>query len=120
MMRPPLTASKRASTAKLLREHFGDNCSGAGLQAPKLHSRLSCDSLRLDARLLDDRPPFVDFGLLKSGKRFGCLLFRRKGLLAQISEGSLYCRISQGFDDCGIEPRYKLLRSALRRPNPAP
>jgi hypothetical protein len=33
----------------------------------RAHPNCTCASLRLDARLLDDRPPLFDLGLLKRG-----------------------------------------------------
>src|SRR5262249_5651456 len=41
-------------------------------------------SLRLDTGLLDDRPPFLDLGLLKRGEPHGCLLLARKDFLAEV------------------------------------
>jgi hypothetical protein len=41
-------------------------------------------SLRLDPKLFDHRPPFINVGLLQSCERFGRLLFGRKNLLPEI------------------------------------
>src|SRR4051794_25059375 len=38
----------------------------------------------LDVRRLDDRPPFLDFGLLERRERFRCLLVAWENLLTQI------------------------------------
>ncbi len=43
---------------------------------------------RLDARGFDDRPPFLDFGLLQSAECFWRLLFQRKNVLPDGGLGS--------------------------------
>jgi hypothetical protein len=62
-------------------------------------------SFSFDPSFLDDRPPFLDLGLLQGAKCLGCLLVARKNLLPEIGETALHCRISQGFDDGGIQLR---------------
>jgi hypothetical protein len=55
-------------------------------------------SFRLDACRLDDRPPFVDFGLLVAAQRFGRLLLHRKNLLCEVDKFFARLRIGQRFD----------------------
>ena len=44
------------------------------------------NSLRLDARRLDDRPPFFCFGLLQCAEDVGSLLVARRNFLANVGE----------------------------------
>ena len=50
-------------------------------------------SLRFDAGLLDDRPPFVDFGFVPGGKRLRRQLIARRHLKTEIVEPLLHRRI---------------------------
>jgi hypothetical protein len=47
-------------------------------------------SLRLNARRLDDRPPFFRIGLLQSGERLRRLLLARKDLIRNIAKSGLH------------------------------
>ena len=60
-------------------------------------------SLRFDPGLLDDRPPFLDFGFLKSAERLGRLLVRRENLLPEVSQPRPHRRDGQNVDGRGIE-----------------
>jgi hypothetical protein len=60
-------------------------------------------SLRLDVGGLDDRPPFVDFHLLKVGKRVRRLPAAWKNLLPKLEESLTYHWVSQGSHDGRIE-----------------
>src|ERR1700730_4790367 len=51
------------------------------------------DSLCPDVRCLDDRPPFLDFGLLKSAKRFGRLLVAPQNFLTEVGKLLAHCRV---------------------------
>src|SRR5262247_2577506 len=61
------------------------------------------DSVGLDIGGLDERPPFVDFCLLKVGKRVGRLPAAWKYLLPKLVESLTYRGVSQGRHDGGIE-----------------
>jgi hypothetical protein len=75
---------------------------------------------RLDPELLDDWPPFLDFGLLIGGKRLGRLLVAGKNLKREVGKAGAYRRIGQGSHGSGIEFRYDILRGALRCPQAEP
>src|SRR5258708_35342888 len=64
----------------------------------------TCNSLRFDVRRLDDRPPLLDFGLVKGGERLGRLPLARKDLLAKIGEARTDRRIGPTLHDRSIEP----------------
>jgi iron(III) transport system substrate-binding protein len=57
---------------------------------PVREAARSDDLLRPNSRGLDDWPPLVDLGLLKSKKRLGCLLLAREHLLADVGEPSTH------------------------------
>src|SRR5215831_5311501 len=59
--------------------------------------------LRLDARRLDDRPPFLGLGLVEGVKRFRSLLVAWKYLLADVGEPLAYRRIGERGGDRGVE-----------------
>src|SRR5262245_56032728 len=77
-------------------------------------------SLRLDAGSVDDRPPFLDFGLVQGAERFGCLLIARKDFLRKISKARTHVWICQRVDDRGVEIADNLLRRTLRHPHSMP
>jgi hypothetical protein len=58
---------------------------------------------RLDAGLLDDRLPLLDFGLLIGAKRLRCLLLSRKDILRDLDEPAPHRWIGEAFDDCIVE-----------------
>src|SRR5215469_13587148 len=51
------------------------------------------ESSRFDAGGFNDRPPFLNFGLLQSAKRLRCLLFGGRNCLALVNIALLYRRI---------------------------
>src|SRR5258708_5127539 len=59
------------------------------------------NSVRRDVGRLDDRPPFLDLGLLVGAERFGGLLVAWRNLLAQIGELLPHFRIRQRLHDRG-------------------
>src|SRR5262245_5068478 len=61
-------------------------------------------SLALHVGRLDDRPPFLDLGLLIRGQRRGRLLVGRRDLLAEIGEFLAHLRVGQRVHDGGVEP----------------
>src|SRR5215831_4788907 len=77
-------------------------------------------SFRLDARRLDNRPPFLSLGLVESMKRFRGLLVGWKYLLADVGEPFAYRRVGERVDHRGIELHHDLLRRALGNPRPVP
>jgi len=48
------------------------------------------ESSRFDAGGFNDRPPFLNFGLLQSAKRLRCLLFGGRNCLALVNIALLY------------------------------
>jgi len=68
-------------------------------------------SLRLEAKLFDDRPPLVGVGSLQGGKRFRCLLLGRKSLIPEFGEPRSHCRIGQ----CLYGRRTELADNIFRR-----
>src|SRR5690242_3268989 len=77
-------------------------------------------SVALDVRSLDDRPPFLDVGLLPSCEGVRRLLLDRKNLLPNIGQSLAYLRIAQRFNDGGIELRDDVLRGMCRHPEAVP
>ena len=75
---------------------------------------------RLDIRRLDDRPPFLDFGLVKGGERLGRLLLARRYLLADIGQSLAHFRIGERIHYSGVELRNDVLRRALGREKSKP
>jgi len=60
-------------------------------------------SLLLAVQGLEDRPPFLDFGFMPCGKRFGCLLFAWKRLGAVFRKSRPHHGIGQRIDNGGGE-----------------
>ena len=77
-------------------------------------------SLRLDAGFLDDRMPLVDLGLRVGGERGGGLLLRRRDLLAEAEQPLPHGGIGHGGARRRAELVDRLLRRALRHPQPVP
>src|ERR1043165_5191065 len=69
-------------------------------------------SLRRDAGLLDDRPPFLDLGLVEGSESLRSLLFALRNLVTKAGQSLTDPRISQGSPDCSVE----LGNDVLRRP----
>src|SRR5262249_17634541 len=59
-------------------------------------NRPNNSSLRPNASRFDERPPFLDFGLMENGKRFWRLLFRRRRFNALIAKSLANRVIGQG------------------------
>src|SRR6202030_886537 len=77
-------------------------------------------SLCSDPGRLDDRPPFLDLGLLKRAEGFGRLLVARGNLLAEIGKARAQAWIGQGCHGRSIELGDDVLRRALRHPKTMP
>src|SRR3954471_21810876 len=73
-------------------------------------------SFGLDVGALDDRPPFLDLGLVEGGEPVGALLLRRRDLLPQIGEPLAHGRISQRILGGGAELGDRLRGRAFRHP----
>jgi hypothetical protein len=76
--------------------------------------------IRLDVGRLDDRPPFLDLGLVTGAKRFRRLLFARRDFLAHVGESLANGGIGKGIDDGGIELGDNVLGRPLGNPEPVP
>src|SRR5262245_39360979 len=68
----------------------------------------------------DNRPPLIDFALLKCAERILRLLLAWHGLLPKVGEPLAHCRISQGVHLSTIELGNNILRRSCRRPKPVP
>src|SRR5436190_16372036 len=64
---------------------------------------LSTNSLGLDVRGFDQRPPFLDLGLMECAQRLGRLLLAWIYLLAKLGEPRTHRRIGQSINNCGVE-----------------
>src|SRR5262245_66358729 len=60
-------------------------------------------SFRLDVSPLDDRPPLLDLGLVKSAERLRRLLLTRRDHVAELGEPLPHPRIRQGVHDRRVE-----------------
>src|SRR5262249_10572744 len=69
----------------------------------------------LDARRLDDRPPFLDLGLLVCVQRLRRLLLAREYPLTEVGEPRTHYRIRQRTHDRGIQSLDHIPRRALGR-----
>src|SRR5262245_66490922 len=92
------------------------DCDSCGHGFPLARERRRADSLALDTRLADDRPPLVDLGLVEGGERLRRLLRARKDVLAEIGEALAHGGLVQRLDDDRVEPCHDLLWRALGRP----
>jgi hypothetical protein len=70
-------------------------------------------SFSFDPGRLDDRPPFLDFGFLKSTERLRRLLVGRENLLPEVSQPRPHRRDGQSVDGRGIEFGDDVLRRAF-------
>src|SRR5215831_11665267 len=77
-------------------------------------------SLRLDSRRFDERPPFVDLGLVKNAKSLRRLLLAGRYFRSEIGDLSSDGRISKRFSDSGIKLGNDRLWRALGGPEPIP
>src|SRR5262249_17167992 len=77
-------------------------------------------SFRLDPKLLDERPPFLDLGLLECAERLRRLLLARENLIPEIGIPRSHQRIGQCLSGGGVEPVDYLLRRAFWREKPVP
>src|SRR5262249_12856177 len=68
----------------------------------------------------DDRPPFLNLGLLKRAERLWGLLLARRNLLDDIRETSMDDRIGEGGHYGGIELRNDVVWHASGNPEPMP
>ena len=105
----------RSMEARKRKEGRGKRKVSAGLIARR--RRLP---LRLDAGGLDNRPPFIGFGLVIGRERFRRLPLARHDLLADIAEPLAHGGIGQRFDRRGIELGNDLGRRSFRHPQRMP
>src|SRR5262245_23978770 len=85
-----------------------------------LSQMIDRSSLRLDVGSLDDRPPFVDFGLLLGGERLRRLMATRPTALTDFVHALLHGRVGQRFHHHGMELGDHILGRALGRPEAVP
>src|SRR5258708_35150804 len=71
--------------------------------SPLFGGRRSRALLRLDIRRLDDRPPFLDFGLVKGEQRFGGELVAGENVLGDIGEALADDRVGERIHDGLVE-----------------
>src|SRR5262249_44140172 len=69
---------------------------------------------------LDDRPPFLDLGLVELAEILRRLLLAYPDLVALLGELLADGRVVQRTDNCAVEFRDDVLRRALRRPHRLP
>ena len=72
----------------------------------------------LDVGRFDDRPPFLDLGLVERRKRGGCLLLARGDHQAEVGETLAHDCIAEGVDDCDIESVNHLIGRTFGYPGP--
>ena len=72
-------------------------------------------SIAPDAGRFDDRPPFLDLGLLKRGKPFRRLLLARCDVEAELREARAHRRIGERRDRRGVKLGDDVRRRALGR-----
>src|SRR5882672_9300314 len=77
-------------------------------------------SLRLDSRRLDDRPPFLDFRLVKGEQRFGGELLARENVLRDIGEALADDRVGERIHHGLVELGGDVFRRALGNPEGVP
>src|SRR5215216_4605482 len=76
--------------------------------------------LCFDAGAPDQRPPFFNLGLVKSGERLGRLLLARRDLLAKVGEALAHRRVVQRIHGGRREFVNDLRRRAARHPQAVP
>src|SRR5450759_1884962 len=64
---------------------------------------VSAGSLAPNVGRLNDRPPFLDFGFLKSAECLWSLLVERRSVHAEIGQPSAHGRLGHGLPDSSIE-----------------
>src|SRR4051794_9110543 len=77
-------------------------------------------SLALDARRLDDRPPFLNLGPVQRAKILRRLLLAGRNFLPKLAQPRLRGRVGERLDDGGVELGDDVLGRALRRPQGKP
>src|SRR5262245_24977288 len=93
---------------------------GSFIGASSLKSRRRDISFRLDAGLLDDRPPFLDLSLLEGSQSLRRLLLARHNLVTKVHEPLAGRWIRQSLDNRRVELADDVLRRALWSPNRTP
>src|SRR5262249_10801851 len=83
-------------------------------------STISAGSFRPDVGRLDDRPPFLNFGLVEGAQRLRGLLLARWCIRSEIDEALSHRRIGQCIDDRRIERQDDRARRSFRRPKSMP
>src|SRR5262245_65073613 len=96
---PLATASAIAAASFLI---FGSpTCKSSPVGRRRKDLTGASASFRLDVSRLDDRPPLLDLGLVKSAERLRRLLLARRDHVAELGEPLPYRRIRQGIDHRG-------------------
>src|SRR5262249_23933669 len=112
--RPTATTTSRRVNRGPIASRSPRSCEG---YAP---ARALTDSLCPDVRCLDDRPPLLDFGLLKSAERFRRLLVARRNFLTEVGKLMAHCWVGQRINDSSIELSNDILGCAFGRPHAGP
>src|SRR5438270_71712 len=86
----------------------------------KRHRALLPASFALDVGGLEDRPPFLNFGLVECAERLRRLLVRWENFLTQVSEPRAHRWVGKGLNGHGIELGNNVLGGARGRPKPEP
>src|SRR5262249_34116806 len=110
----PTRCAQRPAARQRLRpdaENFGAEV----LRHRSLKYRQRSDSFRLDVRRLDDRPPFLDLGLLISPQRLRRLPLARRDFEPLFGEGFMYGWIAQRVQGRRVELADDVLRRAPGR-----
>jgi hypothetical protein len=80
------------------KEPFAESC-GCKRESHNHWLGMTCyDSLRLNAKLLDERPPFLRVGTLQRAERLGGLPLAGKNLKPEIDQARSHCGIGQRLD----------------------
>src|SRR5262245_60628200 len=123
-----LNRPANATMANELRQGMADLLSGRissllrllEVFQPGFHWRNEKGSLSLDARRLDDRPPFLNFGFLERGQKIRRHLVRWGNGEALLGKLLLQGSLAERLHDCSIQPGDDVLGRALRRPERPP
>src|SRR5437764_8655713 len=78
------------------------------------------NSLNPDPRRLDDRPPFLDLGLVEGAEGLGPLLIARENILAEIVQARAHGRVRKRIHDRSVEFDDDLLRRGFLHPQAVP
>src|SRR5262249_2374509 len=111
-------APRRSATEPAPRQHRlpdAENFGGEVSRHRSLKYRQRSDAFRLDVRRLDDRPPFLDLGVLISTQRLRRLPLARRDFEPLGGEGLMYGWIAQRVQGRRVELADDVLRRAPGR-----